>query len=114
MKMEWHDSVAAWRFCNTDSDKPVCRPEREIWLTNEEAQFIAKALKRQQWRYDIENQIEYDEDNLDFSETSRNEFIDMCLEDIDARIEIYGVDNYEPNIEEIVFDVAQDNDIWRD
>ena len=107
MSMEWHDEKSAWRFFNGDD------PAREIWLTNEEANFIAMALKHDNWHYDIMNQCEYDEGNLDFSETTQEEFIGLCFEEIDSNIEIYG-DDWEPDIEEIVFDVANENGIWRD
>lgn len=104
MRMIWNESRNAWRF----EDGANC-----FWLTNEEAHFIANTLKRQQWRYKIENQIEYDKDNLDFSETTQEEFVDLCFEEIDSNIEIYG-DDWEPTIEDIVFDVANENGIWRD
>ena len=108
MSLTWDEQKRVYRFFNGNA------PAREIFMTAEEVNFIVQSRERERWGYDISDQIEYDEDNLDFSETTRNEFIDMCLEDIDARIEIYGVDNYEPDIEEIVFDVANDNGIWRD
>ena len=107
MSMEWYDDKAAWRFFNGDA------PAREIWLTNKEANFIAMALKHDRWRYDLMNQIVYDEDSLDFSKVTMQEFIDLCIEEIDSNIEIYG-DEWEPDVEDIVFDVAHENEIWRD
>ena len=81
MSMEWYDDKAAWRFFNGDA------PAREIWLTNKEANFIAMALKHDRWRYDLMNQIVYDEDSLDFSKVTMQEFIDLCIEEIDSNIE---------------------------
>lgn len=104
MRMVWNDRRNAWRF----EDGANC-----FWMTHEEAQFVVNTLRRQKWRYKIMDQIEYDEDNLDFSETTREEFIDLCFEEIDSNIGIYG-DDWEPTIEDIVFDVANENEIWRD
>lgn len=107
MSLTWDDQKRVYRFFNGNA------PAREIFMTAEEVNFIEQSRKRERWSYDIENQIEYDEENLDFSETTRKEFIDLCFEEIDSNIDIYG-DDWEPTIEDIVFDVANENGIWRD
>ena len=107
MSLTWDEQKRVYRFFNGNA------PAREIFMTAEEVNFIVESRKRERWRYDIENQIEYDEDNIDFSETTKEEFIALCFEEIDSNIEIYG-DDWEPTIEDIVFDVANENGIWRD
>ena len=108
MSMTYDEQKAVWRFFNGEA------PAKEIFLTHQEAKFIAMSLKRDKWRYDLMDQTEYDSDNIDFSgEISEEKFIDLCMEEIDCNVDLYG-DDYEPDIEEIVFDVANDNGIWRD
>ena len=64
---------------------------------------------------EILNEIDLNEDNLTIdTPNARKEFIGLCLEEIDSKLEIYGEDYYDPDIEQIVFDVAQDHVLWRD
>ena len=108
MSMTYNEQKKVWRFLNSDA------PAREIFLTPEELEFIINSRKRERWYNDLHNQIIYDEDNLDFSTISKAEFISLCLDDIDSNVEIYGYDDYDPDAEDIVFSVAQENGMWRD
>ena len=91
-------------------------PEGTVLVLNwDEMKAIESFLRHRSWTAEIINQMEYDEDNLDFdSSEARQNFVNLCLEEIDSNLEIYGRDSYDPDIEQIVFDVAQNNGLWRD
>lgn len=92
------------------------RPDGSTLILNwDEMKAIESFLRHRSWTVEIINQMDFDEDNLDLNGTEdRQKFVDMCLDEITANLEIYGEDYYEPNIEQIVFDVAQENGLWRD
>ena len=83
-------------------------------LNWDEMKAIESFLRHRSWTTEILNQMDFDEDNLDLDTSeSRQKFVDLCLDEIGCNLEIYGEDYYEPDIEKIVFDVAQENGIWR-
>lgn len=84
-----------------------------VQLSINELGFIAHAIEKNKWRYGMIDQIEYDEDNLDFSEISKEKLIDLCMDDIEFRYEIYSLGN-DIDYGGILFDVAQENGMWRD
>jgi hypothetical protein len=43
---------------------------------------------------------------------SRDEFIDLCLDELESKWENMTLDN-EPDYEGVVFDVANENGVWR-
>lgn len=91
-------------------------PEGTMLVLNwDEMKAIESFLRHRSWTAEILNQMEYDEDNLDlFGSEDQQNFVNLCLEEIDSNLEIYGGDSYDPDIEQIVFDVAQNNGLWRD
>lgn len=107
MSLEWIADKACWRFINRNN------PAREVFFSPAEIGFIEHSLERNAWQSGIAEQVEYDEDNLDFSTITREEFIDMCDDELQNRWEICS-DIGDPDYGGIVFDVAQENGIWRD
>lgn len=104
MNLTWVAEKASWKFNNG---------ERELFFSPEEISFIEHAMERVGWEASLEEQIDYDSDNLDFSSISRDEFVRLCVDEMQSRWE--NSDNYgEPDYGGIVFDIAQDNEIWRD
>lgn len=91
------------------------RPDGSTLTLNwDEMKAVESFLRHRSWTVEIINQMDFDEDNLDLNGTEdRQKFVDLCLDEIACNLEIYGEDYYEPNIEQIVFDVAQENGIWR-
>lgn len=83
-----------------------------VKLSSEELKYIDTVRREYRWRSMIREQIEEDEDNIDFSgEVDEDAFIELCLDEISCKYELY--ESYKENIEEIVFDVAHENDMWR-
>ena len=86
-------------------------------LELEEVNAIESYRRHERWKNDLQNQIDWENEdgNLDFSgEIDRDEFVRLCMEDIDENCEIYGGEEYySPDFEEIVFNIAEENDIWR-
>jgi len=93
----------------------IMRPDGSCTcLTWDEMKAVEEFFIKRKQRIKIEDQVGYDEDSLDFTgDISREDFIDLCMEDIESRREIYGAD-FEPDPADVVFDVAHDNEIWRD
>ena len=91
------------------------RPDgTHMTLTFEEMKAIESFMRHRRWLAEIINQMDFDAGNLDIdSDEDRDHFVNMCLDEIRSDIEIYGEDGYDPCIEKIVFDVAQDNGLWR-
>lgn len=88
-----------------------------VKLSHYEMEFIDIERRKNVWRYGFDRQIHDDEDFLCFDEISREEFIEMCVEDVDVERDLFGRANNpykEPEYADIVFNVAQENDIWRD
>lgn len=86
---------------------------RTILLTSVEISFLSHALEKNAWRAGIDFEIDSNEDNLDFGTMSREELIELCVDDLENRWEC-GYLNNEPDYQEVVFDMAQENGIWRD
>lgn len=89
-----------------DNGETVTLSPQELSLIDEYRQTVL-------WRYGVEDQIAQDEDNLCFDRISKEEFIEMCLEDI---ISGFMSDNpyAEPEYDSVVFDMAQSEEMWRD
>ena len=85
----------------------------EVLFSYKEINFIEYELEKLSWRSGMEDQIEYDEDDIDFSEISKEEFLDLCMEDLESRAENMTLGN-DIDYGGIVFDVAQENGMWRD
>ena len=81
-------------------------------LTHEECNCIAEYFRHSEWRGNLEEAIDEDEDQYDFSEISREEFLDMCIEDMQEKYECCSLG--EPDYADIVFGVAEDNGIWKE
>ena len=81
-------------------------------LTHEECYCIAEYFRHQEWRGNLEDAIDDDEDRYDFSRISRDEFLDMCVDEMQRMYEecLLG----EPDYYDIVFGVAEDNEIWKE
>ncbi len=65
-----------------------------------------------EWRGNIEEAIDDDEDRYDFSKISREAFVDMCIDDMQEKYECCSLG--EPDYSDIVFGVAEDNGVWKE
>lgn len=84
-----------------------------VRLSNAEMRQIEDFLRQESWRSEIEERIDMEEDCYDFSETSRKNFVDICLAVINASWEnnfCFG----ENTVKDTVYELAQDYGIWRD
>ena len=86
---------------------------RTILLTPAEISFLAHSLERSAWEAEISLEIDSNEDNIDFSEVTKDELVDACLDELESKWEL-GTLNNEPDYQCVVFDVAQENGWWRD
>lgn len=107
MELKWIAEKACWKFINNE------KPAHEIFFSPEEISFIGHALERVGWKSNIDIEIDNNYDNIDFENMSRDEFMDLCMDELESKWEC-GMLNNEPDYQEIVFDVAQENGIWRD
>ena len=85
----------------------------EVKFSYKEINFIEFELTKNNWRNGIDEQIDYDEENIDFTEHSREELIGWCVDEIESRWS-NSLNFGEPDYGEILFDVAQENGVWRD
>ena len=103
MSLEWISEKALYRFSNGD---------REIFFTHAELSFIQHQMERSDWVVGIEEEIDESEDNLVFDDTTREQFVELCLDELESKWENYTLNN-DPDYEGIVFDVANENGVWR-
>ncbi len=83
-----------------------------IELTPSEVSFIYHGMERINWRGNIENAIELCEECFDFDAMDQQEFIQMCMDELESRWENLRIDDG-VDYDELVFDMAQENKIWR-
>lgn len=83
-----------------------------ITLAWNEMNCIEEYIRHRAWRSNLEDEIDDNEGNLDFSEISRDAFVDLCIDEMQSKYEC--CDLGEPDYSGIVFGVAEDNDLWRD
>ena len=103
MTLTYNEQKAVWEFVSG---------EKKVELTCSELVFIRHQMERNAWSAGIEFEIDESEDNLIFDETTRDEFLDLCLDELESKWENDTLNN-EPDYEGIVFDVANENGVWR-
>jgi len=81
-------------------------------LTYNECQCIAEYFRHSEWRGNLEEAIDEDPDQYDFSKISRDEFLDLCIEEMQRQYENCSLG--EPDYSDIVFSTAEENDIWKE
>jgi hypothetical protein len=79
-----------------------------------EIAFLAFEFRKMEWIVELECEIDSNIDNLDFSQMSREEFLEDCLETLKFRWECNTIGNNSIDYQEIVVDEAEDSGIWRD
>ncbi len=85
-----------------------------VGFTFDEIKFIQDELETELWRSKLEDQIDINSENLDYiSSISPDEFFDLCMGALVEKKALYG-DDFVPDYEEVVFDVAQENGVWLD
>ena len=104
MALTWNTEKAIWEFTNDT---------RIVPLTANELSFIQHAVERNGWESGLDDAINDDEDNLDLDMMSRDELIELCMDELESKWECRTLDS-DPDYAEILFDVAQENGIWRD
>ena len=80
----------------------------------EEMKAVVDFMKVRRWKGKLADQVDrdIDEESLRFdTEDDRDDFLALCMEDIESRAAIYS-DDFVPNFEDVVFDVAQENGVW--
>lgn len=86
--------------------------EVKIELTANEMSLAYQESLRTIWRDTIKHSIEMNSENLRFTEDfDKEDFVSECMEEMEGR---YYADDWDERVEEIVFDVAEVNDIWED
>ena len=77
---------------------------------NEVMQFM-KYFREREWRDCIKDTISNNEENLCFDEMTEDEFVGECIATLD---DMYSELKLDPDYDSVVFDVAEDNDVWRE
>ena len=103
MALTYNEQKALWEFAS--GTKIVC-------FTANELAFIYHAVERNGWKSEIEEEIDVSEENLVFDNISREEFVGLCIDELESKWENMTLDN-DPDYEGVVFDVANENGVWR-
>lgn len=101
----------------TEGNRFIVNRPNGSWVVLEfdEMKAIESFMKMRRWKEKLREQIDRDneEGSLDINdEVEEEHFVLLCEEDLANRYEDVG-DNYQPCFEDIVFDVAQENGMWR-
>ena len=102
--MEIHNKNGKYIFTKQDGT--------QIDLNYIEVNFIEEFIRHNMWRANLEDTIDDDVDNYDFSEISRDEFVGLCIDEMQSKYEVCELG--EPDYSKITFSVAEENEIWRD
>ena len=90
----------------------ITRDGKTYELTATELQMAHNEVVRMNWRSCLDSVIEHNAENLRFNDDyTLDDFIKECMDHMEDKY--YG-DDYEDPFEDIVFDVAESNDIWVD
>ena len=85
----------------------------EVELTYREINFLDYELTKADWKNGIEDEIDEEEENIDFDIMNRDELIKLCMADLEEKYEDGMLDDA-PDYESILFDVAQENGVWKE
>ena len=82
-------------------------------LSAEEIRTILDAMMEERWKYEIEDSIAKNDDWIDFKgDINSIRFAELCLDEARRLYEMYCDEDID--MDEIVFDIAQENGMWRD
>lgn len=104
MAFTWNMEQNVWEFANGT---------KIVKLTSEEVSFIEHALERNAWETGIEAEIDANDDYIVFDEMSRDDLVEACMDELESKWECETLST-DPDYEEIVFDVANENGMWRE
>ena len=98
----------------TDNDGFIFERDNgeKVRMSHAEIGFVSHQLERNSWGYGIDMEIESNYDSLNFDSMTEAEFKKECIDDLESKWELGRLDN-EPDYQCVVFDVAQENGIWR-
>ena len=87
-----------------------------VAMTWKEYNFLQQEMEKNKFRNKIAEQVDFEEeeDNLDFSRLTKEEFIDMCMDDAMSKYECYGDSFEDIDPSDIVFDIAQEQAVWKE
>lgn len=97
----------------TNNGLMLRREGEEFTLTSAEIYELQSHFRKLDWRSSIEERIDMDEEYLDFSKMSREEFVEECLAEAEEKWEYY-FEFGEETLNDIVYEKAQELEIWRD
>ena len=90
----------------------IIRDGKVIKLTQNEKSMVYDEVRRETWLECLRTAMENNAENLVFSEFfDEKDFLSECMEEMEKA---YYADDYDEKADEIVFDVAEMNDIWKD
>ena len=85
-----------------------------VRLSNAEMRQIEDYLRRNGWKSEIEEWIDDESDCYDFSEITREAFVEKCLLEIEYWWKCGNVDVLGPNTaHDITIDIAKDCKVWK-
>ena len=86
----------------------------QVKFSGYEISFISHWFERSGWQDGFDAEIDNNEESIDLTDMSRKELIELCMDELESKWENGTLDDYCPDYEGILFDVAQENGIWRD
>lgn len=84
-----------------------------VELSGAEMQMIQTYLRQNGWRSEVEEWIDMESDCYDFSEMTREEFVEEVLSELEDRWQ-NGFCFGESTVKDTTYETAKDNGIWRD
>lgn len=97
----------------TESGYLLSRGDETFALTSLELGVIAHFIRKDEWRCQIEERIDMEEENFSFDNISREEFVEECVTEAENKWECcfsFG----EETINDIVYDKAEEYEIWEE
>lgn len=98
--------VGKWIYVNGDT---------EYTFSYQDIEFLSHAMERHKWANGIDDAIEDQMDFLNFNTVNKEQFVDMCLDEIESLWELRDcIEWADPDYFDIVYGVAKMNEMWRE
>ena len=91
----------------------ITRDGKQIELTINELDLAYCEMRRMTWRSCMDDAINRaeSEGNLRYGTMSRDEFLEECTEEMES---MYGIEDWDEQCDEVLFDCANSDGIWVD
>lgn len=102
--MKYESTDLGFTFTRDDGEKVKFAPD--------EITFILHEIEKRQWEGSIYNAIDLADGCIDFDSMTEEEFKQYCMDELQSKYECQTLES-NPDFDELVFDIAQENGMWR-